>query len=326
MACRRRKSQFKPIFESKAIKTSCPRFLGRLRMLGDGLLVSFFLPTGIYDAASPEIKAIMDEEYFVTKEAIVVSTISDKYWSNLWDTLKPCTIDANGLLPCETFVFNSNCDYTILRPKQLLSEIFDQDKIILRAMDSPLITIHFYNRSNPIALEGRESKIDRETPRGFTVTKRSITYQLEDLEPLQLDYVNELFREIWQRIYDEQEEAYDADDYNRGLPPVNSLISQFVVAVTFERQENDCYLTLNYEVYNRTAGRAKVLEADEVVPLRLDKEAELPSEIEIVASIPLADDDDAELSPEDMHYVTLNEDGEHEVTFSITASKFVFQP
>lgn len=287
----------------------------------DGVLTSFFVPTHDYVALSDIVKTTLDEQYFVTNETVVASTASKKYWSNIWDELQPCVITETGLLPANNFSFNTtNPLYTVLRPKELLSDVFNEEAIIMRSMASPLITIQFYDGSNPIALDGRVTVIPCETPRSFIVTRKIVTYAIEDLEPIQLDYVNELFTCLWQQIYDEQEANYDEEDFARGRPPVNGLISQFVVAMTFERQVDDCFLSFHYELYNRTLGKAKVVECEggEVKLMVLDKEAELPPEIEILAVIPLAEDDDAELSVQDMEHVTVDEDGEQAVQFSVT--------
>ncbi len=290
----------------------------------DGVLSSFFVATTDYAALDEVIKTILTEEYFVTAETVVASTCSKKFWSNIWDELQPCTITLMGLVPNESFTFDAALSYTVLRPKALLQEVFDEQQIIMRSMASPLITIHFYNDSNPVALDGRHSTIDRAVPKGYAVTTKIVTYALEDLEPIQLDYVNELFTVVWQEVYDEQKEAYDEEQLSRGRPPVNSLIGQFVTAMTFERHEDDCYLTFTYEVYNKAVNpNVKKLSAaeGEVPVMVLDKEAELPTEIEIMASIPLADDDDAEIGPADMESVTVDEDGDYSINFAITASR-----
>ena len=292
----------------------------------DGVLTSFFVPTHDYVALSDSVKTTLDEQYFVTTETVVASTASKKYWSNIWDELQPCVITESGLLPADTFILNTTEQlYTVLRPKELLSTVFNEEAIIMRSMASPLITIQFYDGSNPIALDGRATAIPRETPRGFGVVRKTVTYAIEDLEPIQLDYVSELFTTVWQQIYDEQEANYDEEEFGRGRPPVNGLISQFVVAMTFERQADDCYLTFDYELYNRQQNKniPRERDASDVKIMVLDKEAELPTEIEILAVIPLAEDDDVEISPEDMESVTVDEDGEQAVNFAVTLTRLL---
>lgn len=288
----------------------------------DGILTSFFLPTRDYEALSDSVKNTLDQQYLITVDKVIASTASRKYWSPIWDDLESCVITDNGLVPDNNLVFDETLSYTILRPRALLDEIFNQNAIIIRCMNSPLITINFYDGSNPIALGDRQSVIDRSHLRGFEVTKKRVTYELEDLEPIQLDYVNELFTVVWQQIYDEQEENYDEADFNRGRPPINGLISQFVVAVTLERHNDDCFLTFDYELYDRPVrkapveGKNQVNEGEEKLMV-LDK-GELPAEIEIMAAIPLAEDDDIELSPDDMQHITIDDNGDHAVQFCIS--------
>lgn len=277
----------------------------------DDLMTSFFTPTIDYGALSDAVKTTLNEQYLIISDTVVASTVSKKYWSNIWDELRPCVITETGLLPAENFTFDHATMYTILRPKELLSEILDEEKIIMRSMASPSITIDFYQGFNPIALDGRQSAIPTETPKGFVEVRKTATYQFEDLEPIQLDYVSELFTTVWQQVYDEQEENYDENELKKGRGPISGLFGQFVAAMTFERHKDQCFITFHFQVYDKTANKNTV------------KETELPVEIEIMTSIPLAEDDDVELTPEDMNYITLDEDGEHAVQFSVTASLYV---
>jgi hypothetical protein len=290
-------------------------------MESSSVMTSFFMPTSDYDKLSEATKETLKGLYAISDEPIVASNVVKQYWTTLCDPVAPCQADNNKLLPLEDFVYDSSAGYTVLRPAALLSEIFDQQEIIQRIETHPITSVSFYGSVDSVVVEDRQSAIPNELPRGFTSIKTTIVYELEELAPLQLDYVNELFGFIWQRIYDEQEEAYDEESFNRGKPPTNSLIGQFVTGATLERHQDHCYLVLVYERFHLIKSNNKAQTSNnEEAKAMLTGPVELPVEIEILASIPMAEDDTAAISAEDQEYLTIDEDGDQAVSFAISAT------
>jgi hypothetical protein len=294
----------------------------------DPIMTSFFMPTSNYDKLADTTKDKLKGLYAITAEPITASRVVKRYWTTLCDTVVPCQVTNDQLLPIEDFTYDSGVQYTVLRPTALLSEIFDQQQIIHRIENHPITSVSFYNPSESVAMEDRHSVIPTEVPRGFTVVKTTVVYELEELAPLQLDYVNELFAFVWQRIFDEQEEAYAEDDFNRGRLPSNSLVGQFVSTVGFERYQDDCYLVFTYDRFQRVSNNNNKLSKSEVgesnqeetVKPMLTGGVELPLEIEILASIPLAEDDTDAISLEDQEYLTIDDDGDQAVSFYVHAA------
>lgn len=269
-----------------------------------------FITKSRFDGLLEYVREDLGKKYNLSIEGVEKSYVKDIYWTSTWTQTRPNFPDPDSLNP------HPDDQYIILR--NLDDAQFPTiEELMERTLDAPISRIRFYDGSNPMALEGRSSIIEQhhiripsssKSPEG--VRKENAIYRFPVLSPIQVDYVNKLFRNLWQSVYDEQENNIQGSPRSRAngeqnLKPINELINRFVTEMTLEVHEDRHYLIFTYEepFSNQDETNSDVIES------------EIPKQLDITAVIPLDDDDEA--NSDDVEYLMPDEDGEDGVLYDM---------
>jgi hypothetical protein len=272
-----------------------------------------FMPLAKFQGLTEAKTTELANDFDISIEGIERSYVKDVYWTTTWTETQPFDReDSDSPHPDDK--------YAVLRNKNsAVSKYPDADELMERILESPLYRVRFYDGTNPLSLEGRVSVIEKSRKRtpGRKSTSQKVAYEFPELLGIQDEYIHRLFRNLWQSVYDEQEQGVRGSPRSQAngslnLMPPNNLINKFVTEMTLETLDGHHYCIFTYEELSGSAGDS---EEDDI-------ENDLPEKIDLTAVVPLDEED--EVDSEDGEYIGVDEDGNEGVLYDIYLTRVKF--
>lgn len=247
--------------------------------------VKFFKTVEQFNVLSADTIISMQKDYDVTIEEIDYSPLSGRYWTLLGEPI------SYGSPTIEYKTEHPNV--VVFRPKNSSSSLELLTETILQC---PFTRAVLYPNDDTKTLIGKyrnTEKFNRENDRRqkntVITTTHHLTYVFPELSLLEKDYVRDLFHVVRDQVYQEQADIAAQMKLSRLRMPTNQVIGRFVTEMFLEEYNDKYYLTFVYEEREKVRNSDGLKEEKEKSEDR--KNMNVPIELELLADLPLDDDD-----------------------------------